>query len=261
MKRLLLISAVLLLPWLAHGQFLIDPYRFRSCGSFDNTHSLSTNLTAWWKLNEASGDRTDTGPNAQTLTDVNTATSSAGVCSLAATFVAANAESLFHADSATLSVGTSDFTFSFWAKPATSTANMTVLCKGNLSTTFEYGARTLNDGGTIRWNFDIYDNAGHYGNVVWNAAVSTTEYAHVIVWFDNAANTINIVQNDGTPQSAAYNFTSYDNSVDFRIGNDNSANFARFDGSIDEVGFWKRVLTSTERTQLYNGGYGLTYSP
>ena len=30
-------------------------------------------------------------------------------------------------------------------------------------------------------------------------------------------------------------------------------------GRIDEVGFWKRVLTSAERSLLYNGGVGLTY--
>ena len=30
-------------------------------------------------------------------------------------------------------------------------------------------------------------------------------------------------------------------------------------GRIDEVGFWKRVLTSSERSLLYNGGVGLTY--
>jgi hypothetical protein len=30
-------------------------------------------------------------------------------------------------------------------------------------------------------------------------------------------------------------------------------------GDIDEVGIWSRVLTSTEVTQLYNGGAGLQY--
>src|SRR3989304_4743325 len=30
-------------------------------------------------------------------------------------------------------------------------------------------------------------------------------------------------------------------------------------GRIDDVGFWKRVLTSSERSLLYNGGVGLTY--
>ena len=33
----------------------------------------------------------------------------------------------------------------------------------------------------------------------------------------------------------------------------------QFDGSLDEVGFWSRVLTPTELTDLYNSGNGLTY--
>lgn len=32
-----------------------------------------------------------------------------------------------------------------------------------------------------------------------------------------------------------------------------------FNGNIDEFGFWSRALTSTEITQLYNSGAGLTY--
>ena len=32
-----------------------------------------------------------------------------------------------------------------------------------------------------------------------------------------------------------------------------------FDGLIDEVGLWRRVLTAQERTDLWNGGAGLTY--
>jgi hypothetical protein len=33
-----------------------------------------------------------------------------------------------------------------------------------------------------------------------------------------------------------------------------------WNGQIDEVGYWKRVLTSGERTSLYGGGSGLAYS-
>lgn len=32
-----------------------------------------------------------------------------------------------------------------------------------------------------------------------------------------------------------------------------------FDGRIDEVGVWKRLLTSTERAQLWNSSVGRTY--
>ena len=32
-----------------------------------------------------------------------------------------------------------------------------------------------------------------------------------------------------------------------------------WDGLIDEVGFWKRILTAQEKTNLYNAGAGLAY--
>jgi hypothetical protein len=44
----------------------------------------------------------------------------------------------------------------------------------------------------------------------------------------------------------------------FRIGA-NSAS-AYLEGSIDEVGFWKRMLESGERAMLYNAGAGRPYS-
>jgi hypothetical protein len=51
------------------------------------------------------------------------------------------------------------------------------------------------------------------------------------------------------------------NTRDFTIGTQNdTANIFRWDGLIDEVGFWKRVLTSAERTELYNSGNGRDYA-
>lgn len=48
------------------------------------------------------------------------------------------------------------------------------------------------------------------------------------------------------------------NSPNLWIGNRN-AGTTPADGIIDEVGIWNRTLTSTEVTQLYNGGSGITY--
>lgn len=48
----------------------------------------------------------------------------------------------------------------------------------------------------------------------------------------------------------------------FQIGNRTITGLpGYFDGRIDSVGFWKRVLNFDERTQLYNSGNGLEISP
>jgi hypothetical protein len=45
----------------------------------------------------------------------------------------------------------------------------------------------------------------------------------------------------------------------FRLGNPQPAAGIEWYGEIDEVGFWRRVLTDAEISRLYNGGAGLSY--
>ncbi len=49
-----------------------------------------------------------------------------------------------------------------------------------------------------------------------------------------------------------------DGAGEFQVGAISSTSLW-WNGSIDEFGFWKRVLTSQERTDLYAAGAGLTY--
>ena len=81
-----------------------------------------------------------------------------------------------------------------------------------------------------------------------------------MAWHDAASNTTNIQVNDGTVDSVSHSGGVYNGTADFALG----ALFIgtpsyHFDGLVDEVGFWKRVLTSQERTDLYNSGSGLEY--
>lgn len=79
---------------------------------------------------------------------------------------------------------------------------------------------------------------------------------------DAAGDTANIQVNNGTPDSAATSGTAPNTSAaEFRIGAREYAGFeGYFDGLIDQVGIWKRVLTAQERTDLYNAGAGLSYA-
>jgi formyltetrahydrofolate synthetase len=49
-------------------------------------------------------------------------------------------------------------------------------------------------------------------------------------------------------------------SLDTYISRNMHADEWHFNGTIDEVGIWNRVLNSTEVATLYNDGEGLTYS-
>jgi hypothetical protein len=79
-----------------------------------------------------------------------------------------------------------------------------------------------------------------------------------VAWHDAGADTINIQVNNGTVDSTTGVFG---NSETFIIGGEKvgaGADF-EFDGLIDEAGIRNRVLTTAERTELYNSGSGRTH--
>ena len=221
--------------------------------------SLLTSLVGYWKLDEASGTRNDShGSNH--LTDNNTVTQATGKQGNAAQFTRANSESLSITDNAALSTGDIDFTIAAWvyldSKPG---AGMTVASK-DASGQREFALDWLNTSDAFR--FFITNNAGTFRIIPDSiGAKSASTWYFLVGWHDAAANTVNIQINNGTIYSLATSGTApTDTTSDFRIGASGVAGFeGYFDGRIDEVGYWKRVLTSDEKTALYNGGSGTTY--
>jgi hypothetical protein len=69
---------------------------------------------------------------------------------------------------------------------------------------------------------------------------------------------LNIQVNNGPVDSLPYSSGVAISTSPFAIGATGNA-IDLLDGAVDEVGFWKRVLTAQERTALYNSGLGLTY--
>jgi RHS repeat-associated protein len=82
----------------------------------------------------------------------------------------------------------------------------------------------------------------------------------VSAWHDSVANKVNFRVNKGPVDSAATTGAPEDTSSNFRIGARSTTEGAFFDGVIDEVAFYKRVLTAGERDWLYNDGAGRTSS-
>lgn len=213
--------------------------------------ALTDSLISWWSLDEASGTRADShGSN--DLTDNNTVGSATGIVGDAASFVAANNEFLTRADNASLSTGNIDFTFAFWVNsPGTSEGFLGK--RANLSST-EY--QIYRSAGT--WKFDVY-SGGLVG--VTESATAATGWCFVVGWHDSVNDTINIQINNNTAASSSHSGGTQDSTAGFVIGNISSTtNVSACDSEIDEVAFWKRVLTVDERTALYNSGNGVSYA-
>lgn len=221
--------------------------------------AFTDDLISYWKLDESSGDAVD-AHSSNTLTDNNTVGSAAGKIGSARDFELANTEFFSLADNASLSVTAGmAFTWSVWVMleslPDFGNLSATILGKSDFSATTEY---------ILYVNFSAH-LVFYCGNGTAGAdadagfAAATGVWYHVLGWYDPAGGgTNNIRVNGATAVSVANASGIYDGATAFRMGA--CSNDTRYwDGLIDEVAFWKRVLTSDEQTALYNGGLGLPY--
>lgn len=246
-------SAALILLALAAtcaAQFLIDPYRFGSAAP-------NTGLTCYWKLDEASGAgaRVDSGPNGQDLTPTIVQASTNAVISLGCNYGSGSTDRSSHVDSATLSCGDIDFTIAGWFMAYDTTTRGYVLKGGLLSAAvIEWG---------IYMNANVFKfitgNGTTYNTANWASSPTLNTWYFIVGWHDATANTVNIQINNGSVVSTAHTVGCQDGTGGFTVGSATDG-FQCF-GAVDELGFWKRVLTDAEKTYLYNSGAGRTCCP
>jgi hypothetical protein len=223
---------------------------------------LASSLTSFWEMGEVSGTRSDShGTNH--LTDNNTVTQAVGKVGSAAHFTRASSEYLSIADNATLSVGGISFTWAGWVYIDAIAAGdwMNIIGKeGASASVTDYGLRYTTADSINRFTFFI--GGSSYSVIQADAfgAASTATWYFIVAWHDTSNNTINIQVNNGTIDSVARSAAPVDGTSALHIGSMGSAGPGRYwDGRIDQFGFWRRTLTSTEKTWLYNGGTGRTY--
>jgi hypothetical protein len=80
----------------------------------------------------------------------------------------------------------------------------------------------------------------------------------VLFWYDSSDGSVNASINNGTVTTLTGATGNIERSTPLTVGYRLEASLT-YDGLIDEIGIWDRVLTPAERTQLYNGGAGITY--
>lgn len=228
--------------------------------------TLLNNLISYWALRETGGSRADShGSN--TLTDNNTVLSAAGKLGLAADFVAASSQFLSRATNSTLETGNIDFSFAFWVNLTSLPANLAGFSfvtkdvdtpANSRDYTFDY---FRNDGDPTNAGFRFYVNGLYLAVSGTNGFDSTATWYYVIGWHDAAADTVNLQIDNGTPISTGTGGVAPEVSVaQFRIGaREYAGNQDYSNARIDDVGFWKKVLTTNERTALWNNGNGLAY--
>ena len=228
---------------------------------------LTQDLVAYYKLDEASGTRNDSVGTAH-LSVTDTVGSDTGKIGLAADFENSAGDSgnlLSVADTSALSMGAIDFTVAAWvwmeskAVFSGETAQSFVT-KGD-NDGFEYALEYYST--TDRFVFSAQSADGFSsGDAVHadsNGAPIILNWYFVVGWHINGDG-LYIQVNNGAVDFNDMAVGCYDSDANFGIGAYPGFGVAQeCDGLVDEVGIWKRVLTTEERTTLYNGGAGLTY--
>lgn len=232
--------------------------------------SLTSSLVSYWKLDESSGNASDSlGVNTLTNTGVTYGT---GKINNGADFERSDStDELIITDAAQTGLDlTSMFTLAAWVKFESTVGSNEVWSVISKITGFEtaysfmFGYRE--DGGPKGLFFaetsdGTNGGTGVSGIVSWTPSNGT--WYHVAVVFDGSQTGVNRVRYfiNGV---GAYSATSgwhtsiYSGAASFRVGNSGTGN--AFDGMIDEVGVYNRALTDGEISQLYNGSNGSQYS-
>jgi hypothetical protein len=223
-------------------------------GSLGGSAASSSLIDAviYWALEAASGARIDATARGNTLSPNNAPGNAAGKIGNALSVVAASNQSLSMVDNADISIGASAFEMTFWMWSNT-IASCSVLGKDD-------------EAGNREWFIDMSSTNIRF--LAWCAgslklaaniiSMTPSTWYFVDVYFDPVAQLLGIAVNGGAFTTAATAAGSIDNlAAPFYLGARNNTHF--FDGRIDELGVWKRNLTTAERAALYNGGNGITY--
>ncbi len=225
---------------------------------------LSEGLVGYWKMDESSTgvgtvSRVDSSGNAYDLIDNSPyAASIGGKFGNSTQLVAANSEYLSIADNAQLSAGNIDFTITTWAYLDTTTSGMHILSKGNTSggdsTDAEY--RLVIDS-SARAELIVGDGTSQVNLSATNfGALSTSTWYFITAWFNSKTHTIGIQVNANIPNTTTVASAGINDTAGaFRVGSSRTGgNF--WDGRVDELRFYKRLLSPAEVQALYNWAPG-----
>lgn len=218
--------------------------------------ALLTSLISHWKLDELSGARADSyGSN--NLTDNNTVTQAVGKISYGAQFTRANSEYLSKTDNASLPKGDIAFEFTAWVYLDTKSANMAILAQNSDT---QPGYQLYYDSAADRFKFLVSFTDTTTATVTANnaGAPSVGTWYFILAAHDPVTDALYIKVNNGTADSQATGGKIPTSpTTSFTIGRDNFPAFENYwNGRIDEVSYWQRLLTVGEQTEIYNAGAG-----
>lgn len=223
--------------------------------------ALKTNLISYWKLEEASGTRAD-AHGSNTLQDNNTVLSATGKIGDGADFEKTNDEYLDITDASQTGLDISgDMSICGWLKLETVGATQMIVSKWNSGTNNRSYLFWLDTGNKL--NFKVSNDGAEptaTTGVSSTALSSTATWYFVGVTYDASAGTCQFYYNGSTDGTGTGLETSiYNGTSKFILGRFETASTLNMDGLMDEIPIWDRGITSSEMSEIYNAGSGLSY--
>lgn len=217
-------------------------------------NGLLTNLISYWKMDDASGNAAD-AHGSNTLTASFISYGNAGIIIDSLEFEKFNQSRLTHTSNTDLNVGSGDFSFSVWLKADTISTWASIVAKQAVASPYNgYGLFVHPTNG---WSLEASD--GTFAAATASVGATLDGNWHHIVWTRAGATMKFYIDGSSVTVTGSGRSGSLDDSILFAIGIGTDENTAMWDGYMDECGFWKRELSSTDVTALYNGGAALAY--
>lgn len=240
------------LPYFENGSSYIAGHQFTGIAA---TPWLLADLKAYWGFDESSGVAYDSTTNDIDLTNNNSIPYASAKINNGADLEYASSQYFTRSNSGYFDVTSG--TLSCWIKPETidhSPGNPSIFSN---STNITSGGLEM---GLASHNGDVlfgYFGAGN--NVVMGATALTPGrwYMATFTWDTSGKKLFLDAVSDGT-NTTDETLTAGEATVS--IGRFQKYDINYFDGLIDECGFWSRVLSDSEISELYNGGSGFGYS-
>jgi len=229
--------------------------------------ALADNLVGYWKFDESSGNASDE-VNSNTMLNQASTPFAAGKINNGANLELDDSNYFTTGDNPTNLNITGDISFSFWIKPESVPPNnldeFHVVTKFDSGDFISYRTVYRQVGGQLQL-YGEYRNTDNtrFVRVSSPQDLGTGSWHHVVMTMQVADQIVLIYADDSvlTPthdDSGTLPNSIQSSTVPVTIGAFGDVGLF-FDGMIDEVGIWDRVLTSGEVTELWNGGDGLPY--
>lgn len=222
--------------------------------AYDTGGTLDNGLVSYWKLDEASGTRVDSKGGIN-LTNGFMVTQIPG--QKVGNSAGFSGSPILQSSSSTLQTGDTSFTFAGWFQM--SVISYIQMPFGKTSGTYSQKEYRLQFHTSRNFDFEVYRPGGP-SSVTSSVPIARGVWYFVVMWHDAVNNIVGISVNDTTTTSATGGNLQPASNAPFTLGTALSTTYD-MSGRIDELGFWNRVLTAQERTDLYNGGTGNTYNP